>query len=71
MSATLTPLKFQPPEVPEDGARAGYYALLARLFYSGPAAALLATIGGADEIFHLRTQLRVGYDCLQPRQSNI
>ena len=50
MSATLTPLKFQPPEVPEDGARAGYYALLARLFYSGPDTALLATIGGADEI---------------------
>ncbi|HEY6239389.1 MAG TPA: molecular chaperone TorD family protein [Burkholderiales bacterium] len=50
MSATVTPLKFQPPEVPEDNARAGYYALLARLFYSGPDAALLATIGGADEI---------------------
>ena len=50
MSATLTPLKFQPPEVPEDGARAGYYAVLARLFYSGPDTALLATIGGADEI---------------------
>ena len=50
MSATVTPLKFQPPEVPEDKARAGYYALLARLFYSGPDAALLATLGGADEI---------------------
>ena len=50
MSATVTPLKFQPPEVPEDKARAGYYALLARLFYAGPDAALLATIGGADEI---------------------
>jgi TorA maturation chaperone TorD len=50
MSATVTPLKFQLPEAPEDKARAGYYALLARLFYAGPDAALLATIGGADEI---------------------
>ncbi len=50
MSATVTPLEFQPPQVPEDEARAGYYALLARLFYSGPDAALLATIGGADEV---------------------
>jgi TorA maturation chaperone TorD len=50
VSAAVTPLKFQPLEVPEDNARAGYYALLARLFYSGPDAALLATIGGADEI---------------------
>ena len=50
MSATVTPLQFQPPEVPEDKARAGYYALLARLFYAGPDAALLATLGSADEI---------------------
>jgi len=50
VSATVTPLEFQPPQVPEDEARAGYYALLARLFYSGPDAALLATIGGADEV---------------------
>jgi len=50
MSATVTPLKFQLPEVPEDKARAGYYALLARLFYSGPDAPLLATLGGSDEI---------------------
>ena len=46
----MTPLKFQAPEVPEDKARAGYYALLARLFYSGPDAALLATIGETGEI---------------------
>lgn len=46
----MTPLKFQAPEVPEDRARAGYYALLARLFYSGPDSALLATIGESDEI---------------------
>jgi TorA maturation chaperone TorD len=50
VSATVTPLKFQAPEVPEDKARAGYYALLARLFYSGPDAALLATIGETGEI---------------------
>jgi TorA maturation chaperone TorD len=50
MSAAVTPLKFEPPEVPEDYARAGYYALLARLFYSSPDAALLETIGGAEEI---------------------
>ena len=36
----------------EDRARAGYYALLARLYYSGPDAALLGTIAGADEIAH-------------------
>jgi TorA maturation chaperone TorD len=50
MSATITPLRFQPPEIPEDQARAGYYALLARLFYAGPDAALLEVIAGADEI---------------------
>ncbi|HEY6720378.1 MAG TPA: molecular chaperone TorD family protein [Burkholderiales bacterium] len=50
MSATVTSLEFKPPEVPEDNARAGYYALLARLFYSSPDAALLETIAGADEI---------------------
>ena len=50
MSATVTPLKFSPPEVPEDQARAGYYALLARLFYAGPDAGLLAAIANADEI---------------------
>jgi TorA maturation chaperone TorD len=50
MSASVTPLAFQPPEVPEDKAREGYYALLGRLFYAGPDAALLAAIGCADEI---------------------
>ncbi len=49
MSATVSPLHFQPPEVPEDQTRAGYYALLARLFYSGPDAGLLAAIGAAEE----------------------
>jgi TorA maturation chaperone TorD len=35
---------------PEDAARADFYALLARLWHSGPDAALLAAIAGADEI---------------------
>lgn len=50
MSATVTPLNFQPPEVPEDQARAGYYALLARLFYAGPDAQVLQAIAGSNEI---------------------
>jgi TorA maturation chaperone TorD len=50
MSASVTPLKFRPPEIPEDQARAGYYALLARLYYAGPDAGLLATIAAADDI---------------------
>jgi TorA maturation chaperone TorD len=48
MSATVTPLSFHPPEIPEDQARAGYYALLARLFYAGPDAELLESIAAAD-----------------------
>jgi TorA maturation chaperone TorD len=44
------PLQFHPPTAVEDRARAGYYALLARLFYSGPDAGLLQTIAGAEEI---------------------
>ena len=50
MSAPVTPLVFQPPEVPEDQARAGYYALLARLFYASPDAALLESIAAAGEM---------------------
>jgi TorA maturation chaperone TorD len=34
----------------EDRARADFYALISRLFYAGPDAALLAAIAGADEI---------------------
>jgi TorA maturation chaperone TorD len=49
MSATVTPIRFQLPEVPEDQARAGYYALLARLFYAGPDAQLLEAIAGSDD----------------------
>jgi TorA maturation chaperone TorD len=48
--SAATPLPFQPPEAPEDQARAGYYALLARLFYAGPDAALLESMARADEI---------------------
>jgi TorA maturation chaperone TorD len=50
MSATVIPLRFQPPELPEDQARAGYYALLARLFYAGPDAGLLKAIADAGEM---------------------
>ncbi|HTQ75362.1 MAG TPA: molecular chaperone TorD family protein [Burkholderiales bacterium] len=50
MSASVTPLKFAPPDVPEDQARAGYYALLARLYYAGPDAGLLAAIAEAGQI---------------------
>jgi TorA maturation chaperone TorD len=48
--AVAVPLQFHPPTAEEDRARAGYYALLARLFYSGPDAGLLKAIAGADEI---------------------
>jgi TorA maturation chaperone TorD len=34
----------------EEAARANFYALLARLFYAGPDAELLAAIAGADEL---------------------
>src|SRR5262245_52663495 len=44
------PLQFHPPTAEEDRARAGYYALLARLLYSGPDPSLLDAIAGADEI---------------------
>lgn len=37
------------PVFDEDQARAGMYALIARLFYAGPDAALLAAIAAADE----------------------
>lgn len=36
---------------PEDSARADLYALLARLWYGAPDAALLATLAGAQEAF--------------------
>ena len=39
-----------PPVFEEDQARAGFYALIARLFYAGPDAPLLAAIAGAEKI---------------------
>jgi len=36
MTATFTRWRSRPPEIPEEQARAGYYALLARLYYAGP-----------------------------------
>jgi TorA maturation chaperone TorD len=50
VTASVTPLQFHPPAAEEDQARAGYYALLARLFYAGPDAALLEAIAGAGEM---------------------
>ena len=50
MSSTVTPLRLHAPLVEEDEARAGYYALLARLFYAGPDAGLLQTIAGSAGI---------------------
>jgi TorA maturation chaperone TorD len=50
MSTSVTPLNFAAPEVPEDQGREGYYALLARLYYSGPDAGLLTAIAGADGV---------------------
>lgn len=48
--APAAPLQFHPPTAEEDRARAGYYALLARLLYAGPDAALLEAIASADEM---------------------
>lgn len=44
------PVHFVRPTAPEDAARADLYALLARLFYAGPDAAVLAAIVGADTL---------------------
>ena len=49
MSSIVTPLEFHAPLVQEDEARAGYYALLGRLFYAGPDAGLLRAIAGSTE----------------------
>ena len=50
MSSTVTPLRLHASLVQEDEARAGYYALLGRLFYAGPDAGLLQTMAAAAEI---------------------
>jgi TorA maturation chaperone TorD len=43
-------LSFVHPIAPEDRARANFYAVLAALYADAPGAALLTTIGGADEL---------------------
>lgn len=50
MNGQSTPLNITQPVFEEDQARADLYALIARLFYAGPDAHLLAAIAGADEI---------------------
>lgn len=50
MSADAAPLEFSPTLPPEEAARADFYALLARLYYDAPDAALLAALAGAEEI---------------------
>jgi len=50
MSGDAAPLQFAPAPPPEEAARANFYALLARLFYDAPDAALLSALAGADEI---------------------
>ena len=44
------PIRFLPPEAPEDHARADLYALIATLFYAPPSAQLLEALAEADEI---------------------
>jgi TorA maturation chaperone TorD len=48
--STAEPIRFLPPETPEDHARADFYALIATLFYAPPSAELLAALAEADEI---------------------
>lgn len=48
--STAEPIRFLPPETPEDHARGDFYALVATLFYAPPSAELLANLAGADEI---------------------
>lgn len=62
--ATVTPLDFQAPEIPEDQARAGYYALLARLFYAGPDARLLEAIAGAEHVEEEQSALGEAWNAL-------
>lgn len=50
MSATAERIHPTHPIAPEDLARAGFYALLARLFHAAPDAALLRQIAGAEDI---------------------
>ena len=47
---SATPIRFLPPEAPEDRARADLYALIARFFYAPPDTHLLEALAEADEI---------------------
>ena len=62
MSSTL--LQFHAPEIPEDQARAGYYALLARLFYAGPDAKLLEAIAGTESTGDGQSELAQAWSAL-------
>ncbi len=64
MSSTVTPLRFHASLVQEDEARAGYYAVLGRLFYAGPDAGLLQTIAGSAEIAAAGGQLAGPWNAL-------
>ena len=48
--STAEPIRFLPPESPEDRARGDFYALIATLFYAPPSADLLTALAEADEI---------------------
>ena len=50
MNAQIAPAESDTAVLQEDRARADFYALIARLFYAGPDAGLLAAIAGAEEI---------------------
>src|SRR5882672_10786616 len=64
MSSTVTPLRFHAALVQEDEARAGYYALLGRLFYAGPDAGSLQIIAGSAEIAAAGGQLAGPWNAL-------
>lgn len=49
-AGTSHPVHFARPPAPEDAVRADIYALLARLFYAGPDAAVLGAIAAADSL---------------------
>ena len=50
MNADTAPLQMVSTLPPEEAARADFYALIARLFYAPPDAALLETLAAANEI---------------------
>lgn len=50
MSAAVAPIQVQRMLPPEEAARADFYALLARLLYSGPDSALLRSLATAEPL---------------------